>query len=597
MSLQDIQSNSIRDDYMRNIVNKTIGEIHDVMCTVFGPNAVDAYITRNQEPYFTRDGKEVIASLKFNNELSMYILKLIYQAVYNQAATVGDGTTTVAVFYTNLYRVLMESDMTFRREDWNHATKCIIERLQKQSIPLDEELFKSMIYTCTQDAELTYKIYKNLYQAIMDQAYIVVNKSNIETDFQMTVYNYPIIEATKQFSIRPVSDHEEHCTIFHCNGMLNIAHFEVLMDMMSHMEQAGEAYIPKTIMILCNGLDNVTRSTLKTLVQKLNEMKVPVDQYSNIAIYTLDKYRSYDSEQIEDVSTIITDENGIGGLVNQLTFESLLYQAFRNPNSPAIEDLETFDCDPRHIDKMKELMTQSYSVDIDAIKGIRINKELGPIAKARYNDLKTQIANEKSPVNKVALNRRLKTMYGQFIEVEVGSKLIKDSQRKYELILDAILSASDAVEHGVLPVNSIAAAQMEAYKIGDECEGSRIGAIADVICEALTRTFFDLTADCDHFDDVYNRFELYDILEKSDLTLFDLHASNPDEVLPSSDSDDVPLAGKTYIDPETDDAVYFGTQITEPVSIMTTMLENSTLILELVNAKAFNLEGFMQNYI
>lgn len=79
MSLQDIQSNSIRGDYMRSIVDKTINEIHDVMVTVFGPNAMDAYITRNQEPYFTRDGKEVISSLKFNNELSMYILKLIYQ--------------------------------------------------------------------------------------------------------------------------------------------------------------------------------------------------------------------------------------------------------------------------------------------------------------------------------------------------------------------------------------------------------------------------------------------------------------------------------------------------------------------------------------
>lgn len=597
MSIQDIQSNSIRGDYMRTIVNKTINEIHDVMCTVFGPNAEDAYITRNQEPYFTRDGKEVIASLKFNNELSMYILKLIYQAVYNQAATVGDGTTTVAVFYTNLYRVLMSSDFTFRREDWNAATNHIIDRLQKQSIPLDEELFKSMVYTCTQDAELTYKIYTNLYHAIMDQAYIVVNKSNIETDFQMTVHNYPIIEATKQFSIRPVSAHEDHCTIFHCNGMLNIAHFEVLMDMMSHMEQAGETYIPKTIMILCNGLDNVTRSTLKTLVQKLNELKVPVERYSNIAIYTLDKYRSYDSDQIEDISTIITDENGIGGLVNQLTFESLLYQAFRNPNSPTIDDLETFDCDPRHIDKMKELMSQSYSVDIDAIKGIRINKELGPVAKARYNDLKNQIVDEKSPVNKVSLNRRLKTMYGQFIEVEVGSKLIKDSQRKYELILDAILSASDAVEHGVLPVNSIAAAQMVARDIDHECEGSTVGVIADHICEALTKTFFDLTDGCEKFDRVQDQWDLYDMLKNSDLSLFDLHASDPDEVLPSADAVIAPVAGITYTDPETDDALYFGTQITEPVSIMSTMLENSTLILELVNAKTFNLEGFMQNYI
>ena len=92
-------------------------------------------------------------------------------------------------------------------------------------------------------------------------------------------------------------------------------------------------------------------------------------------------------------------------------------------------------------------------------------------------------------------------------------------------------------------------------------------------------------------------YELFEYLNRSDLSLFDLHAANPNEILPGQEDDDKPLAGLSYEDPETGEVLYFGTQITEPVSIMTTMLENSTLILELVNARAFNLEGFMQNYI
>ena len=211
MSVQNLQSNAIRGSYMHEIMDKTMDEIYYDMTTVFGPGARDAFITKDQQPYYTRDGKEVIQSLKFDNELSMYILKIMYQAVYNQAKAVGDGTTTVAILYTALYKIIRNQVKDgiidyITRDNWNKAVKLICDEIKKEAVPIDDKLLQSMLYTCTQDSELAYKIYHNLKDAIMSKAYITINKSNIEQDFEMIVNQKPLIPATRQWSIRPIGE-------------------------------------------------------------------------------------------------------------------------------------------------------------------------------------------------------------------------------------------------------------------------------------------------------------------------------------------------------------------------------------------------------
>lgn len=586
MSVQNLQSNAVRGKYMRDIMDKTIEEIFSDMITVFGPGARDAFITKDGQPYYTRDGKEVIQSLKFDNELSMYILKIIYQAVFNQAKAVGDGTTTVAVMYTALYKIIRASidrnDINYiTRESWNKAVKTICDKLKERAVTMDDNLLQSMLYTCTQDSELAFKIFHNLRDAIMSKAYITINKSNIEEDFQMIVNNKPIIPATRQWSIRPVGAKEDNCVIFHCNGMLDVNYKSIFLDLMSHLPKG----VPGTFIILCNGIMDTTRRTLKEVIVDLNRMQKQepdfnIENYSNIAIYTLDNYRKYDNAQIEDISTIITDENGIGGLVNAITFESLLYTAFHNP-VPAykLDTLEKFDCDPRHVMKLQESLNNPYTMEFDDLEGIKINKELGPVAKARYEELRKELEEEKSEVRKVTLQRRLKTMYGEFIEINVGSRLIKDSQRKYELILDAVLSAGEGVEHGVLTANSLVVTGQVILDIlnnANDTVNEEYVTMA-MILAAINNTLLALihnlnpTYTLDHVQALY----------KEDASAFNIgYDSNK---LATGQVDDV-----SYI---------IDKQIVEPVTIMTTILENSTTVLDLALAKTFHLNSFMNNYL
>lgn len=605
MSNVMIQSTAIRDDYMTTIVDKTIKEIHDDIVTVFGPYAQDAFIYKDGSTYFTRDGKEVISSMRFSNPLSMYILKVLCQAVFDQAKAVGDGTTTLAVLYTNLYTAIKEYIKIcprITRSVWSESIDILINVLNRKATTMTDEDMKSMFLTCTQDIELAAKLYNNLKDPLLDGAFITLEKSNIESDFVMDIHNSPVIKSTLQYSVRPFGAKETNCVILHCNGVLDIAHYEVVLDMMSSVATYGEGNnavpVPRTIIILCNGLSAATRQMTKELNKFLNTRKISVDQYNNIVFMTLDEYRGYSAEQIEDISTIITDEIGIGGLVNQLTFESMLHQAIGNPKQP-IEELCTFDCDVRHLQKIRDMIFQEpFTVEYDAIRGIRIHKPLGPVAHARYDELKKQIQEEKSEVVKIGLKRRLKTMYGQFIDIQVGSKLLKDSQRKYELILDAVVSASEAVEKGVLRQNSILTVVDTISVMLKTCEFTNIvhRNVINIVYTAMLRTVRDMMS---------NRFELIadwsddDIVEMLtgvDITRFDMNRTNITDVLPKVEDDKVATSTYSVTDDDGNVTSISG-QIVEPISIITRMLENTTLILDLAQAKSFHVDQFMENYI
>lgn len=612
MSEQTVQSNCIRGEYLDNLRSKTIREIHDDMVTIFGPGASDAFITKDGQPYFTRDGKEVLASMQFSNPLAMYILKILYQAVADQAKAVGDGTTTLAVLYTNLMITL--GSYVPNRHDWNKMIELVTSKIREHAVPMTEVDFKRMLVTCTQDTELSAKIYQNLKDPIMEGAYITVSKSNIEADFVMNTHDSPVIKATLQYSAGPFHGREERCIALHCDGNLDITHVETFLDLMSQVPMIGPTPetarpYPITIVIFCNGVTQATRETIKKLNQNIDMINDQLNgtffqRYNNLAVFTMSEYRSFSAEQREDISTIITDELGIGGLVNDLSFESLLYQCFHNPDTEEIPELKTFDHDISHINKMRNMvMVQTpYPMEYDKLHGVRLEKPLGPVAQARYDDLRTQLEEEKSEVIRVGLMRRLKTMYGKFIDIEVGSKLIKDSQLKYELIVDAVVSASEAVEKGVLRANSLLITYKTVSDLIYDMEGRKEDLTVDELgvfsCLGILRYSLYLTL-IDMIENVFDSpirgiSQMDNWITDARLDLFDLNRLVWPEVLPKSDQ----IYGDDLVTRENVGEDFFvDHQIVEPVSIICRMLENTTLALDLVNAKTIHVNQFIENYI
>ena len=627
MGDMNIQSNALRGEYKDNIITKVINEIHDDIVTVFGPGATDAYITKDGQPYYTRDGLEVLESLTFDNKLAEYIRKMVFQAAYDQGRKVGDGTTTMTMFYANLYRVMKDDEFAYNkiiraeamstvRKMWKKVVSDINKKLKERSTTLTESSLMQMLYTCTQDEEFSAKVYNKLKNPILEGAYIIPKKSNIESDLEVTSYMHPLIKATRQFTLRPIKKIEPKTVIFHCNGMLDIVHPETFFGLISiplsrpleissiNGPTSENVYI--NIIILCNGITEATRRSTKEFVKFLKDHNQDINKYHNIAIYTLDNYRGMTNDSIEDLSTIITEEPGLGGLVNSLTFESNLYQAFdiRAAAAAPIEDLETFDADLHILDKMKSMIVQSYPVEFDDVEGIRIDRDLGPVAQKRYDDLRKEIKEEKSESRKFQLQKRLRTVYGQFIEVEVGSKLLKDSQRKFELFLDMIISAAEGVKYGVLESNSILNVIQITYgminfDVYKDTNTNLYYDILQTIHRAMLLTFRDMMGGLYYLgDDIEENITwLNELIIGSDIKQFDVtNTSSIKDAMNNTNHEEHSIVVGTD-DSGNDIKVEFTSQIVEPVTVMSNMLDNSVIMMELANAKTFHIDGFMMNYI
>lgn len=616
--MMQIQSTAIKDDFLTEIISRTISDIHDTIKTVFGPYATDAYIKKDDQLYYTRDGKEVLASIGYDNEIARNVRNMIYQAVHRQGTMVGDGTTTLAMLYTNLYDELVMSKDRFTSYNISHlrpvfkeVIKELNDRIKNYTTPLNYNDLKSLVYTCTQDPNLVDLFYSNLKEAILDEAYIVINKSDIDTEFEMTVHENPIIKADKQYSLMPFNDNGvvDNVSTYYCKGMLDISDPRTMLGLAAKrlQNQSGQI-IPHTILILCHGVNEVTRKTLKEFTAIINDqVKCNPDfdfsSMTNIVIYTLRDYRKFDSEMFEDLVAYLYDVQGVGGIVNALTFESLMYQANVNPDiiGGKIENLETFDSDPADLQKLRDIFLDMHTISVDSIEGIRFGKPMGKISENRYKALREEIEAEKSPVKQLELRKRLKMLYGKFIEVEIGSKLLKDSQRTYELMLDAVLSSLEAVRYGALKCNSLLLAYKEADLMFKEyCKDSynkygyydRNKFAGDI--DKAELIFKIKCALEDTLNDMINNRDpetcLCDLIRYQpdyDVKCFNLKRKCIKDTLLVDYVDEKIKTPEGEIDPI----------IVEPVSVITTILENSTIALELATAKLMTTASPVMNFI
>ncbi|MCM1531910.1 MAG: hypothetical protein NC114_06520 [Ruminococcus flavefaciens] len=630
-----VQSNSMRGKEVQDFVRRAVNEIIQDIAPAFGPGASDYFMSKDNGSYYTRDGKEIMESLTFDNELARQIHHILFQAAYRQAKSVGDGTTTTALFYGYLYNALYErlygdsdaltvgepvaKNINWIRREWKSVIEDLKSELKKISQPMTNKLLLSMLYTCTQDQELTATIYEKLREPIMAGAYIIPRKSNIASDFEMTTYMNPIFKATKQYILRDKNKFD-HATILYCNGPLDIAHYEVLLGLMEKLmaeqdDDGNQRPISLDIIILCHGLTERTRQTLKELNRFLKSRQIDTNACNNLAIFTLDEYRNFSQEEIEDVATIITDEPGIGGLVQSLTFETLLYRAFYPVESaPPIEGLDQYDMDPHLITQMQTIFRTLCTVEFDVTEGMKIEKDLGPVALARYNQLRAEIEEEKSEIRKVSLNRRLKRSYGMFIDIQVGSALLKDSQRKYELILDAIISAATGVREGVIVGNSI----LHLMKIiADKMERKDLEIseaalnkeyvppipFLDAIMQALSKVMGVMImndAGEDYSDghvDTYAQ-QIINMVTDPQYDISDFNLTTDDLMYWPMKRNAPPVK---QIDVTVgDEVILIPNQVVEPLGIMTEVLENSILPVELLKAKVFHISGvagYMNNFI
>ena len=619
------QSNSIRDGFLKGIIDRTIDEILASVSSLLGPGATDAFIIKENQTYYTRDGKEVMESLIFDNEVANYMHHVLYQAAYNQGVNIGDGSTTLLVLYCWIYKLLREhpddypdlvnTNINAVRSVWHQVVNDAVESIKTQVIQLDEDLLLSMLYTCTQDAELSAKIYDQLKDPILAGAYIVPRKSNIKTDFHVTVHNRPVYRVTNHFSIRPLQADSEYNVVYFCNGSIDIAHSELFaaMNMAAipdpYKPDDPSAFVYPNILLVGTGVTEATRRSIREYNQFMKGVKLNTEQTCNVAILTLDDYRKMSIEEIEDLATVVSDYPGLGGMVQSLTFEAYLYNLFLTKDArealhiDPIPELDDFDADQSVVSQMGLMFSRPYRVIYDEVEGIALDKELRGYSKDRYDKLRQEINDEKSPVRKLELNKRLRRSFGMFIDLEVGSVLLKDSQRKFELILDAIVSSAEAASDGVVIGSSTLHAAKRLYLLGRDAKDPAYKQVCNLLLQAISMTIDVLVTNYSGGDVNWNGMtakyllDTYgDLLRPMDFNLLNTTiwpapvAAVPPEVIVTTVENEEGESHRYVIKPV----------VIETYNSIKAILENSTLPVELAMTKQVTLSGragLMGNYV
>lgn len=623
-----IQSNSIRGAYKNEIVDKTMTEIHDMIKTVFGPYATDAFIVKDNvslnKTYYTRDGKEVLNSLSFSDPVANYIKSILYQAVERQGSKIGDGTTTLAVFYANLYQVIRSStkiynfSLTDIRKVWNKIVNNMNSLLENVSTKeISRDMFASMIYTCTQDAELTKYFTDNIANKLEEGMYVTVNRSTSDTELEVVVNDKPLIKAELLNSLYHMKSNEFNAITLFVNGPLEINNVETISLLCE--TQFGAC---KNIVIICANTAPSTRAVFKQYLSQIGEYARSIGKdiseiCNNLIIMKISDFMQYPTVMVEDLATYIYGTDFITGIISPITFESLLWQSMKSllssygSNVKDVPTLETFEFDPKHIDHVKNALIRVYPVVYDETKGLQLSIPMNTVAQNRYNELRKSIDEEKISTKRGENIKRLKSLYGRFIEVNIGSKLMKDGQRKYELALDAVLSSVNARTYGALRTNSICAAYCAArevlvYNLLDSSSNGIETTCAEIIVEALERTIFDMVSNAfpnttyEAFDELLKKgpyvstvsetptYTLSGITNPYDCNFkFNLNRSNITDIF-----------NPDYVDPPIEiDGFSIQNTIVEPLPIITSILENSIMMVELACAKMINISSFIGNYI
>ena len=601
-----MMSNVISDEYKDIVVNKALGEIHKGIKNIYGPFGTDVFIKKNNQTYYTRDGKEVVGTIRFNNPLANDILAIMYQAIEMQARTAGDGTTTLIILYVNLYKALknragLDSYATSEiRRTYEQILKELIAHLKERTVDLDDELFKSMLYTCTQDPELAMTIYGNLRGDVEKDSYIIVSKSDIEDEMSVERSESPIIKCEKIFSYKQVNDTftSDNMRLLYVDGVLDIANIITLQAILT--SDGGH-----NIGILCSGLTESTRRTLQELknAKKGDFGDIPEASLNNLIIFRMDNYQAYTKVMKQDMTSIFYNEDELTGVINSISFEAYLAHSLIADIPDVIEKYEEFGMDVPEIlkfdaaqgivDRVHYGLSVRRSVDYSIGDGLKINSPLNEVTTKRYTELKEAIASEKSAVKRVDMVKRLRTIFGVFVEVKVGSQLLKDSQRKFELILDAVVSSQEGFNKGVLRNNSIyelivAINNMIVDQVGLKYE------LLECMRSATISTFTDM---------LMNRYALNMV----DLDTINTYLSNtlrPHKIdmrcdIFKGDNVDptcleVPPLG-AFI--STGDDIKINMEVVEPFTIIETLLQNSTLAVDLAMSRIFIVDDFMNNHI
>lgn len=471
----NLVSNNKYDAYHRAL-NFVANECLLAISPAYGPMAKDQlFATKDGKFIFTKDGKELLQALEFDNDLCNLIKSVILDAATVQGDKKGDSSTTLTIFtclcINHILQQLKVSPSTTMIDTLYNDLRDQIIAIEPMKLDTNNiEMITNLMFSVTRDYEITQLCVEPFYQVegvpfVSFQKDGLSNKMTIEKEMEpkiMSRVTYsPLLEYFNKFDF---SD----ARVFLVNGSLDIVD-EELLDIF-----IATATVP-TIIIAQNMTPDTSR-LVKSLTNKLQRKKLtgPAEQVLSIKnnkevmpfiVMAVDDSLKLNSEFFRGLSTVLYGSDNFqaiqGVSFDVIMKESLkldrLYTYVLSVFQPETEDAKKYssliahnlDLSKEAIELITSAASKTHSVNYSENKVHLKNYVLSTEAVNLKVRLETEM-NSPSAVTSNKAKEVYRALFGSFIKINIGSDLALDRSNKYELVKDAVLTGKNAIEFGVV---------------------------------------------------------------------------------------------------------------------------------------------------
>lgn len=174
-----IYSNIVKKEELRKIQEGVLETIQNALIPSFGPNASNTMIFNDgKENRYTKDGYEILSSIKILNEIESSIQRDLVDITHNIVKKVGDGTTSAIILSVEIFKYLLTVEDKYTPYElmrtFDKTVKLISEKILEDKQEFDPDMAYKIAMISTNGNEKISNEIKQIYERYGKDVYIDV---------------------------------------------------------------------------------------------------------------------------------------------------------------------------------------------------------------------------------------------------------------------------------------------------------------------------------------------------------------------------------------------------------------------------------------
>ena len=508
-------TNIVEQKSLREVQLDTLEAIYEVVSKTSGPFGSSTMLLHdNRFTEYSKDGHKVLNNIKFFRPLEQAVHDELINITEHVVGTVGDGTTTAVELSYMIFKELMANGEINSGKYPNHMImetfEDIVSKISKKINEYGRDLNANDIYQIcmisTNGNDAVSRDISDIYKRFNLDVEIQVGTSNTDNSI-MKIYDGIIFN--KGFASPAFINDKEKCTVTMRNPhiyyfadpvdtpeMISLFMSIFQKNIYDHYQNRDCQYVPTVIMAPSISQD------IKSDLEDIEKIFYAYDTGNNSAAKPPFCIISGVNASVDNITDIITlcDCPSIRKFINADTQK----KAIEEGNAPSSETVTEFfgTADEITIDIEKTKI-------VNPVNMFDKNAEIAEDGSRPYSDtfnslvsfLEEQIrisSESKEDINLIGnLKRRLHFLKSNFVEYLVGGVSVADRDNVKDLVEDAVLNCSSALQNGVgygagfegLRAASLVYSEIEEDTTSTELEKSIIDIIVSVYQDLTTELY------------------------------------------------------------------------------------------------------------